>query len=226
MLSQILLEMTKKYVVLIGDVVGSKTIRDREAFRRRLQSACDQVNSAFSKDLYAELKIIKGVDEVSGVLTKLENVYRIVESVSETIHPNLIRFAIVYGPLDIGLGSKDAARMDGIAFHKAADTVAQLKKTGDLVAVQLGDDLVDRLLTSHMNLVFFLQRGWTERQFELATLYRKLGNQEKVAERLGIIQPTVSKALKAANYDEILRAEQSINEALGEYQERLLKEID
>jgi hypothetical protein len=217
--------MPREYVTLVGDVVGSKTIQNREAFRRRLQSACDHVNSAFSKDFYAKVKLIKGVDEVSGVLTRLENVYRIIQLIYQTIHPHLSRFAIVYGPLDIGLASKDAARMDGTAFHKAADTIAQLKKTGDLVAVQLGDDLVDRLLTSHMNLVFFLQRGWTERQFELATLYRKLGSQEKVAKRLDIIQPTVSKALKAANYDEILRAEESINEALAEYQKRLLKEV-
>lgn len=216
--------MLKRYAALVGDVVGSKKIKDREKFQKRLQAACDQVNTTYTKDIYAPLKITKGTDEVSGVLTKVENLYKIVNTISEKICPYLIRFAIFYGFLDIALESKDAAKIDGDAFHKAAGLMSYLVKTEELAILQINDSLIDRLLTSQMNLIFFLKKRWTKRQFEVVTLYKELESQEKVANRLRITQPTTSDIIKSANYDEILKAEQTINDALREYQQRLDKE--
>jgi len=212
-------------MAIIGDVVGSRKIGDRERFQSKLQTACDHVNSTFARDLYAKLKITKGIDEVSAVLTNIENLYKIINMISEAIHPNFMRFVTIYGSLDIALDSKDAAKIDGVALHRATEIISNLKRTRDLVTVQIMDELIDQLLNSHMNLVFFLKRAWTKRQFDVVTLYKKLGNQEEVAQKLRIIQPTVSKILKAADYDEIFRAEQTINEVLREYQKRLRKEI-
>jgi len=212
-------------MAIIGDVVGSRKIGDRERFQSKLQNACDHVNSTFARDLYAKLKITKGIDEVSAVLTNIENLYKIINMISEAIHPNFMRFVTIYGSLDIALDSKDAAKIDGVALHRATEIISNLKRTRDLVTVQIMDELIDQLLNSHMNLVFFLKRAWTKRQFDVVTLYKKLGNQEEVAQKLRIIQPTVSKILKAADYDEIFRAEQTINEVLREYQKRLRKEI-
>jgi len=217
--------MSKRYMAIIGDVVGSRKIGDRERFQSKLQNACDHVNSTFARDLYAKLKITKGIDEVSAVLTNIENLYKIINMISEAIHPNFMRFVTIYGSLDIALDSKDAAKIDGVALHRATEIISNLKRTRDLVTVQIMDELIDQLLNSHMNLVFFLKRAWTKRQFDVVTLYKKLGNQEEVAQKLRIIQPTVSKILKAADYDEIFRAEQTINEVLREYQKRLRKEI-
>ena len=216
--------MTRQYVAILGDVVGSKKIEDREDFQNRLQKACDRVNQAFAKDIYAKIKITKGVDEISGILTKIANVYQMINMISEDIYPNLMRFTVVYGPLDTALESKDAAKIDGVAFHKAAELILHLKKTTEFVIVDIGDLLIDRLLISQMNLVAFLKRMWTKRQFEVVNLYEKLGNQEEVAKRLKITQQTVSRIISTANYDEISKAEQSINDALKEYQEKLLRE--
>ena len=219
-----LLGMSTEYFAIVGDVVSSKKIEERDAFQSRLQKACDQVNATFADGIYAQIKITKGIDEISGILTKIENAYSITNVIFESIYPNLMRFAIVHGVLDTALESRDATKIDGPAFHKAAELIAQLKKTKNLVKVQIYDELIDRLLNLQINSVFLLKKKWTKRQFEVAILYKNLRNQKEVAKRLGIKQQTVSRIVKSANYDEILESEQSINEILKEYQQRLLKE--
>jgi DNA-binding CsgD family transcriptional regulator len=208
--------MPRHFTAIIGDVVSSAKIKDLEDFLNRLNKILGQVNIDFADDIYAPLTLTRG-DEVSGVLTRIVNIYRIVNTIFEAVHPDLMRFAIVYGPLEMTLKSRDAERISGTAFRQAAE-ILYSQKPKNLIALQINNSLTDRLLSSHMNLIFFLKRQWTKRQLEVITLYKKLENQKEVAKRLKITQPTVSTILQTANYNEISKAEQTINEALKEYQ--------
>ena len=214
--------MPERFVAVIGDVISSAKIENLEDTLNRLNNTLDQVNAEFADDIYAPLTLTRG-DEVSGVLTGIENAYRIVDTILEAVHPNLIRFAIVYGPLEMTIESRDAERISGTAFRQAAE-ILYSQKPENLITLQINNSLVDRLISSHMNLTFFLKRQWTRRQLEVIALYKNLGSQKEVAERLKIAQPTVSRTLKTANYDEISEAEQTINEALKEYQKQLEKD--
>lgn len=214
--------MPKHFTAVIGDVISSAKIKNLEDFLNRLNKTLGQVNADFADDIYAPLTLTRG-DEVSGVLTRIENTYRIVNTILEAVHPDLIRFVIVYGPLEMTIESRDAERISGTAFRQAAE-ILYSQKPENLITLQINNSLVDQLLSSHMNLIFFLKRQWTKRQIEVITMYKKLGSQKEVAKRLKIAQPTVSRILKTADYDEISKAEQTINEALKEYQKQLEKD--
>jgi len=214
--------MPRHFVAVIGDVISSAKIENLENLLNRLNKTLGQVNADFANDIHAPLTLTRG-DEVSGVLTRIENTYRIVDAILEAVHPNLIRFAIVYGPLEMTIESRDAERISGTAFRQAAE-ILYSQKPENLITLQIKNSLIDRLLSSHMNFIFFLKRQWTKRQLEVITLYKKFGRQKEVAKRLKIRQPTVSRILKTANYDEVSKAEQTINEALKEYQKQLEKD--
>ncbi|MBS7623841.1 hypothetical protein KEJ39_09280 [Candidatus Bathyarchaeota archaeon] len=209
-------------MAVIGDVISSAKIRDLEDLINRLNKTLSQVNADFANDIHAPLTLTRG-DEVSGVLTGIENTYRIVDTILEAVHPNLIRFAIVCGPLEMTIKSRDAERISGTAFRQAAEIIYS-RKPESLITLQINNVLIDQLLSSHMNLIFFLKRQWTKRQFEVIALYKKFENQKEVAKRLKIRQPTVSRILQTANYGEISRAEQTINETLKEYQKQFEKD--
>jgi len=211
--------MQRKYTVIIGDVVGSSVIPDRVAFARVLAKACLQANTTFREDIYAPIATT-GIDTISGVLVNIANAYRIVSIILETIHPTLMRFAIVRAPLDVGLRSRDARRMDGIAFHRAADMILSDKKSANLVAFELGDPIVDNLLNSHVNLVLSIKTAWTDRQSQVVTMYKRLKNQQEVAKRLRVSQATVSEILNTADRHGVLDAERVVNFTLAEYQAR------
>jgi len=58
----------EKMFVLLGDIVSSRKIDDEISFQRRLESACRIINGKFREDIHADFKIIKGIDEIGGVL--------------------------------------------------------------------------------------------------------------------------------------------------------------
>ena len=55
---------------------------------------------------------------------------------------------------------------------------------------------------------------WSNHQNQVVRLYRELGRQKDVAERLGITQQAVSDILKRAHWREINRAERLIDGVL------------
>lgn len=113
--------MKSKFYVMMGDVIASRRIKNREVFQRKLDKICVNVNLNFAEDIYADFNILKGLDEVGGVLTNIKNVYKIMNTFLEQCYPDSIRFVLVYDYIDTAMKSHEVSRMDGPAFHKASD---------------------------------------------------------------------------------------------------------
>ncbi|MDL1969985.1 MAG: SatD family protein [Candidatus Desulfofervidaceae bacterium] len=213
--------MRKKLFVLLGDVVHSRYITDREKFQEKLIMACKRVNATYSSDIYADFKILKGIDEVGGILSVISNSYRIIRTISEEIHPNLIRFVLVWDYVDLISDTTDISKMDGIAFHKASEMLNKLKETKFLFDMCVTDEIIDMAITGQVNLISFIKRNWSPRQYQVIKAYEKIKNQQKVAERLGITQQAVSKILGYSGWKEISTVEESLNYILHAYAQRI-----
>ncbi|MDZ4170943.1 MAG: SatD family protein, partial [Methanobacteriaceae archaeon] len=60
--------MEKKMYVLLGDVISSRKIKNRTSFQKNLENTYNKLNKKYEKDLFAEFKILKGLDEIGCVL--------------------------------------------------------------------------------------------------------------------------------------------------------------
>lgn len=118
----------KKLFVLLGDVVASRQIKDRDGFQKNLQDLCEEINATYAEDIYAPFKTLKGLDEIGGVLSDISNIYKIIALISEWLHPHQMRCALAFDYVDTALESMDVSKMDGPAFHKAAQAVIDLKR--------------------------------------------------------------------------------------------------
>jgi len=216
----------KKYFVMVGDVIGSTTaIRDRVSFRDKLFGEVKMVNKAFHEDFLAEMDITMG-DSISGVLRRVTHVYRIIDALLGAVRPISIRFAVVYGTIDVGVKSRRSRLMSGQAFIVAAKQAMPSMRENKTPFLMLGGDkLIDPLVTSVINAVIMLKSEWTERQFQVARLYGQFRNQREVGRRLKITQAAVSKMLKAANIHAVWILENDIDQSLGRYQERLSRQV-
>ena len=112
---------------MMGDVVASRRIKNRGAFQRKLDKICANVNLNFAEYIYADFNILKGLDEIGGVLMNIKNVYKIMNTFLEQCYPDSIRFVLVYDYIDTALESHEVSRMDGPAFHKSSDMLKDLK---------------------------------------------------------------------------------------------------
>lgn len=221
--------MSYRYVVL-GDVVGSRDIEGREEFRRTLVAACERATERSEPHVDAPFELLKGIDELGGVLTSPAPVYDVVDGFAAALRPHELRVAVAGGEIDVAAETGDVTRMDGPAFHRADELLADLTgsdfrfamdldgppesdESTDPRAAALGDALADEV-----NLLLFRKRQWTDRQREVVARYEEYGSQREVAEELGVSQPAVSRALDRAMWKPLREIEGRLRETLTRYE--------
>ena len=212
--------MKQKLYVLLGDVISSRRIAEREKFQKKLEATCRYINSTYTGYIYAEFKILKGIDEIGGVLSTLSKSYELINVLLENLHPNLMRFVLVFDYIDTALETKDIAKMDGPAFHKASDLMHTLKKSKLMFDMSVGDEVVDTTISGQINLISLLKRNWSAKQHQIVEEYERTKNQYEVAKFLGITQQAVSKTLNRSMWKELKSIEENLNYILSVYTQR------
>lgn len=205
------------YVVL-GDIVDSREIDDRDGFRDRLTSVCETANELAGDELYAPFAILKGVDEIGGVLSSARPIYRVVDMLGEALRPHGIRLAVATGEIDVGAGTRDVSAMDGSAFHRADRILERIENERLPFGMAAGDDLLDATLADEINLLLLTKRGWTDHQRAVIEAYREAGTQSAVARAFDVSQPAVSKTLERALWPQIETIEKRLQRVLREYE--------
>lgn len=60
-----------QHCVILGDVVDSRSIENRAAFRDELIGTLTHVNSTYEDQIHTPFETIKGIDEIGGVLSSV-----------------------------------------------------------------------------------------------------------------------------------------------------------
>ena len=178
--------------VLLGDVISSRAESSRRDLQHRLLVGCRRANQLFPEAVRAEFKVLKGADEVGGVLLRAAPVEGVREIFREALEPAHIRFVFTRGVIDVAESGRDITLMDGPAFHRAADLLGELRQSGDAFACDTGDRRFDLALTNQALALDLLRAAWSPRQHEIARLHQTALTQEEIAERLEITQQAVS----------------------------------
>mgnify|MGYP001599009998 FL=1 len=148
----------KRLGVMLGDVVSSRRIEAREAFRVKIKDACSEVNSNFKDQLFADFKILKGLDEIGGVFNGLAPAYKVINLIVEQLHPVSMNFAFVYDFVDTALETKDTAMMDWPAFHKAASELFKLKDSNLMYFMECQEKIIDSAIAGQINLLLMTKK--------------------------------------------------------------------
>lgn len=204
--------------VLLGDVVGSRDIPEREAFQRRLETVCEAATDDHQDAFQARLDLLVGLDEVGGVLTTVEPLYDVLTSVYDGIDPHRIRFVCVEGEIDVGWEAGDVREMDGPAFHVADETLERIEREAlwfDMVTDDGGRAQLFGAIAGVINPILYLRREMTDHQREIAAAYEQLGTQVAVAEEFDVSQQAVSKAMAGSNWPMLRTLEDRIRDLLA-----------
>ena len=208
--------MTWEGYVLLGDVISSKKIKDRAKFQEKLIKTCNAINQAYNDDIIANMKIIKGSDEIGCILGNLAPLYEIINRLFDDLYPVKIRFVMASGKIDTGFETEDISQMDGPAFHQASKLIMDLKKEKLIFNMLSSNKIMDTLLTNNINLIYLLKKRWSQEKIDIINAYERWSDQRKVASKLGISQQAVSYHLISSNWKEIKKMEAKLNQSLKE----------
>ena len=198
--------------VLLSDVVGSRNIRDRRGFEKKLAATLKAMQQQHHSVFEMPIQVWKGLDETAAMLKQPWKLYELMDAMDEAIAPAKIRFVLVKETVDVMPQHNAVAEADGAAFHLAATRMLDLKKSGLKFTCSTGNDPFDQAWQSQVNLLWLVKGRWTERQRRMFRMYSQTGLQDDVAKRLNISQQTVSKTLKSIDAAQVQALEKTLAE--------------
>lgn len=120
--------MARKYLVLIGDIIGSSSLDSRAKVQKRFESACRALNrEAAELGIVSPLTITLG-DEFQAVFSRTDSLWECLFRLEAALDPVQIRFSLGLGNLSTALNRNNALGMDGPAFHAARSGMTLLKQ--------------------------------------------------------------------------------------------------
>nr|WP_312576958.1 SatD family protein [Sedimentibacter sp.] len=212
------------YIAIIGDIVNSKKLVDRNATQIKLKSLLKRIDEKYSDDIASDFMITLG-DEFQGLLKCGNNVMNIISEIELEMHPIQMRFGIGLGSIETEINREIPLGADGPAYHNARKMIEELKKlekrnmanySNMMIATEGDNSNIDMLLNSILSLCATIQSKWTNRQREIIYSYIENGkNQYETANKLKIGQPSVNKALTGSGYYSYQKAIETVSTTLS-----------
>jgi hypothetical protein len=212
--------MNNDYYIFLGDVVKSRKIKKKAEFRDKLDQTCFEINDLYNKDFFVDIKLLKDINEIGGILENFKDIYKVVDHFNQAIRPEKIRIVLYKGPIEMGLNSNDFLKMSGYGVHQTYTVMGFLKKEKVLFRMITGDKVLDNLVTNSINFILYIKGQRTDRQVEIVKVYDKIQNQALTGEKFGVIPQTVSSHVVKSKWSMVRIAENRLNDALSIYLER------
>lgn len=153
-------------------------------------------------------------DEVQGVVAGWLSTSQLVRRLRWFCRPHQLRVGIGIGYSEGVLG--DAWQMSGPAFFRAREaleSIGAVKEPATRIAT--GAEGLDTLVNSVWLLLDTLMSQWTSGQWKAVMTYECAGTYAAAAEILGVAAQNVQKRCKAAHWNEVRQAEQSLSQVEG-----------
>lgn len=177
-------------LVMIADIIDSRNLTNRKQVQTGLESLLGELNGQ-QEQLLSPYTITLG-DEFQALYDGADRVFPDILAIMRQLHPVELRFALGVGPLSTAINPERAIGMDGPAFHRARDLLAEMKHDSRTLAVTgLPDD--DGLQDAALGLFNLQLRKWQPNR--LAILQQLLQGSEitDIAQDLGITERSVYK---------------------------------
>ena len=212
------------YIAIIGDIVASKSIKDRASAQEKLSLTLEKINEAYEPDIAAKFMITLG-DEFQGLLKNGTYAVDIVERIGRVLYPVQVLFGIGIGPITTSIDPERPLGADGPAYYHARAAVDTLKALehkrmeprSDIRIGIEGDPDITEALNAIFSLNAALKSRWAARQREVVGMYLDGGGtQTQIAAQLGVHQSTVQKALAQANFYAYLKALRTVSGILSQ----------
>ena len=201
--------------VVMGQFAGPTDRVDSDWIFNKAQWLSGHLYRGYRDEFYVPPVLRRERGEIFGLLRRPGASYRVCAAFNEELYPGSIRFAIVRDSIDLPGGGKPESALISQAGDNARTLLGRARSAGWCYVFDLGEDVpFNSVLTEMASLVHSFRSMWSDHQNQVIRLYKELGKQNKVAERLEITQQAVSDILKRAHWKEIKRAERLIDSVL------------
>lgn len=213
------------FIAMIGDIRDSKKIEVRKEIQIKLKKVLDEINQKYKKEIMSKFIITLG-DEFQGLLLSGKELLNIIEEIKINLYPVELRFGIGIGKITTDIDTEMALGADGPGYYKARESIEIMKENEKKNRTVISDIHLEKerddqnqvlLINTVFELIKAIEQKWTERQREIIwDMLQYQDGQQKTAQRMGITQSAVHKALVKGNYYVYEKALKNVEHILGE----------
>lgn len=208
------------YFAVIGDIISSRKIKNRNQFQTHLIKVISEINSEYQEDLASAFVVTLG-DEFQGLLKKADHLLEITDKIKFMLDPVEIRFGIGIGTIETEINVLSSTGADGPAYWCARRAINSIhhhndyKKSKILIEAQNKTDFMD-VVNESLRLCDHTESKWRETQRELVKQsvlnfgHETQVPQKKLAELLNITVQTVNSKIQSTGYYNYLRLKKSV----------------
>ncbi len=203
----------KQFLVIIGDIVRSRQIKNRAKAQNRFLKILKSIFEN-NKSIFASPPTLTIGDEFQAVLTTADDLFLLIHRIEISLHPIQLRFGLGIGGIDTPINSEAAIGMDGSAFHRARRSleIAKAQNLKYVLSVKDSDETdANRLLVSWINAAI---QSWSTEKVKILVKRREGLKQKEIAAQLNISQPAVSQQINQNFFRLILTTERFLEESL------------
>ncbi len=204
-------------IVLIGDVIASKKIKDRSAAQKRLASSFKKINSS-NRNIISPYTITLG-DEFQAVYNSPQKLFADIWKISLALYPEKSRYSIAVGEITTKLNKVQAIGMDGPAFYFARKGLEDLKQSAYIFNFNEAEERFDlHLIQQTLFLISHLSYNWNVTRISILIMMLEGLSAKEISKKLKVSSQAVYKNISAGALDIIvnlnIEIEKNINEIL------------
>lgn len=205
----------KTYIVIIGDLEESRKLERsmRLKTQQSLLTYFDKLNSMPGRPM-SSYSIILG-DEFQAVYDDGDHIFRHIWTLMAELHPVMARWSIGVGEITTPIHRERSFEMDGPAFHRAREKMAEMKKEKSLISIHTDDTSIDKLLNSMFRILSNNLRGWNKNRFLILQKLCEGKDVKQIAGELGLSEVAIYKNINAGSLAAIQDLTDSIVERIG-----------
>ena len=189
-------------LVLIADIVESRSIPKRAAYQRKLQEFLETMNARSRQSLLSPYTITVG-DEFQAVYRNTRSLFGDIMQTVDHSFPNRIRFSLSYGPISTELNPRAALGMDGPAFSNARSLLNTLKKQNRTI-IQFDLPRSERIELVNVCLTLFANdlEKWNKTAVSTFTLYLGGLAPRQIARETGVHFTTAYRHIREKHFED------------------------
>ncbi|MGM0546888.1 MAG: SatD family protein [Bacteroidota bacterium] len=214
--------MMKKYLVIIGDIEDSKSLKshERENLQGALVERLEQLNNEYKEKLLSPYTITLG-DEFQAVFNSGNAIFVQMLKIMAALHPIRVRFSLAVGGIDTPINNTQAIGMDGPAFHQARHGINLLKESGYIFNIFFDDmdeeaSLELKIINNSLQLLSGRMGGWNKRRIIILHMIKEGYDYKEISKMLEISQPAFYKNKEAGMLDVVGELCQNITAVINQ----------
>ncbi|SDM31965.1 SatD family protein [Halarsenatibacter silvermanii] len=185
--------MQNKNIVIIGDIINSKKINNREEAQQKVKSVISDVNRKYQDQLVTPFELTLG-DEFFGVLSGHEVILDLLQYIDIQFSEIAIRYGIGYG--------ESKSNKKGQGYKNALKAVETAKKNKFKVhyLAEEQESIFFNIISLTLHLYFRILSNLNNRQQYIVYQLVRGETQKKIAETLDTSQSSISQSLNRINW--------------------------